>query len=292
MGEESYYSEDEEDYEQSSSGSDPKRSSGKLKDVAAHTPIEIFHGIIAFCAVGSSITAMILNWSTLTLIAGAACSFFGPYAYYQQTKLTDIIALKEACEAITRENDRLAAENVRLNETVGDLSSTVDKLEDVEQALDVITQTQGQVCFMSLCVCFCDTSLCFINSSLNPEMFMVTTIQSVATYAQQVKEYENMFLQMEKNLRANVLQNLLQVVIRSDEDDNMTIEEDEIDDLVERIQKINGVEVVYDRFKAAIMESGGSLSSVMDIIKNLMADDGDGDEEGIFIIRDRKSMVC
>ncbi|KAL7506759.1 hypothetical protein ACHAXN_007959 [Cyclotella atomus] len=259
MGEESYYSEDEEDYEQSSSGSDPKRSSGKLKDVAAHTPIEIFHGIIAFCAVGSSITAMILNWSTLTLIAGAACSFFGPYAYYQQTKLTDIIALKEACEAITRENDRLAAENVRLNETVGDLSSTVDKLEDVEQALDVITQTQGQ---------------------------------SVATYAQQVKEYENMFLQMEKNLRANVLQNLLQVVIRSDEDDNMTIEEDEIDDLVERIQKINGVEVVYDRFKAAIMESGGSLSSVMDIIKNLMADDGDGDEEGIFIIRDRKSMVC
>jgi hypothetical protein len=102
-----------------------------------------------------------------------------------------------------------------------------------------------------------------------------------------------MFFQMEKNLRANVLQNLLQVVIRSDEDDNMTIEEDEIDDLVERIQKINGVEVVYDRFKAAIMESGGSLSSVMDIIKNLMADDGGGDgADEIFIIRDRKSMVC
>ena len=97
---------------------------------------------------------------------------------------------------------------------------------------------------------------------------------------------------MEKNLRANVLQNLLQVVIRSDEDDNMTIEEDEIDDLVERIQKINGVEVVEDRFKAAIMNSGGSLSSVMDIIKNLMADDsGENGEDEIFIIKDRKSVV-
>lgn len=260
MQDESYYSEDE-DIEQSSRSDDRRRSKGdgRLKDVSSHTLPEIFHGFIAFCAVGSSVSAMILNWSTLTLIAGAACSFFGPYAYYQQTKLTDIIALKEACEAITRENDRLAAENVRLNETVGDLSSTVDKLEDVEQALDVITQTQGQ---------------------------------SVATFAQQVKENENIFFQMEKNLRANVLQNLLQVVIRSDEDDNMTIEEDEIDDLVDRIQKINGVEVVEDRFKAAIMKSGGSLSSVMDIIKNLMADDGGTDGEGdIFIIKDRKS-VC
>ena len=260
MEDESYYSDEEYSEEESQNdrrgnGSDKKR----LKDVANHTPIEIFHGFIAFISVGASATAMILNWSTLMLISGLASSFFGTYVYFQQTKLTDIIALKEACEAITRENDRLAAENVRLNETVGDLSNTVDKLEDVEQALDVITQTQGQ---------------------------------SVATFAQQVKENENIFHQMEKNLRANVLQNLLQVVIRSDEDDNMTIEEDEIDDLVERIQKINGVEVVEDRFKAAIMNSGGSLSSVMDIIKNLMADDsGENGEDEIFIIKDRKSVV-
>lgn len=257
--EESYYSDEEE--ESQDEGDDRRGGSDKPKlgAVSNHTLPELFHGFVAFCAVGSSVTAMILNPTTLTFIAGGVCSFFGPYAYYQQTKLTDIIALKEACEAITRENDRLAQENIRLNETVTDLSGTVDKLEDVEQALDVITQTQGQ---------------------------------SVATYAQQVKENENIFHQMEKNLRANVLQNLLQVVIRSDEDDNMTIEEDEIDDLVERIQKINGVEVVEDRFKNAIMASGGSLSSVMDIIKNLMADDGEGGgEDDIFIIKDRKSVV-
>jgi cell division protein FtsB len=258
MSEPSYYS-DEEDLEESSR--DDRRDgkgSNRLKDISSHTPMELFSGFIALCAVGSSITAMILNWSTLTLITSAASSFFGTYAYHQQTKLTDIVALKEACVAITRENDRLARENVRLNETVGDLSSTVDKLEDVEQALDVITQTQGQ---------------------------------SVATFAQQVKENENILFQMEKNLRANVLQNLLQVVIRSDEDDNMTIEEDEIDRLVDRIQKINGVEVIEDRFKTAIIDSGGSLSSVMDIIKNLMADDSGDGYDGIFIIKDRKS-VC
>lgn len=135
---------------------------------------------------------------------------------------------------------------------MGELSDTIDRLEDVEQALDVITQTQGQ---------------------------------SVAAFAEQVKENRNILGQMQKNLRANVLQNLLQVVIRSDQDDNMTIEEDEIDDLIQRIQKINGVEVREEKFKAAIMGSGGSLSSVMDIIKNLMADDV-SDEDDIFIIKE------
>jgi cell division protein FtsB len=224
----------------------------KLKKVAKNTPMEMLSAGVAAVSVGTSITAMVLNPALPVYVAGALSSVIGPYAYYQQTKLTDIIALKETHEAVKREVDRLTAENTRLNETVGELSDTIDRLEDVEQALDVITQTQGQ---------------------------------SVAAFAEQVKENRNILGQMQKNLRANVLQNLLQVVIRSDQDDNMQIEEDEIEDLIQRIQKINGVEVREDRFKAAIMDSGGSLSAVMDIIKNLMADDvSDADE--IFIIKE------
>lgn len=214
--------------------------------------MEILSGALATVSIGTSVTAMVMVPQTIVFIAGALSSVVGPYAYYQQTKLTDIIALKETHEAVKREVDRLQAENVRLNETVGELSDTIDKLEDVEQALDVITQTQGQ---------------------------------SVAAFAEQVKENRDILGQMQKNLRANVLQNLLQVVIRSDQDDNMQIEEDEIDDLISRIKKINGVEVREDRFKDAIMSSGGSLSSVMDIIKNLMADDTSGENQ-IFIIKE------
>lgn len=228
------------------------KSSKKLKKVSSHTPMEMLSGGFAAVAVGTSVTAMIMAGSLPVYIAGALSSVIGPYSYYQQTKLTDIIALKETHEAVKREVDRLTSENVRLNETVGELSETIDKLEDVEQALDVITQTQGQ---------------------------------SVATFKEQVAENREILGQMQKNLRANVLQNLLQVVIRSDQDDNMQIEEDEIDDLISRITKINGVEVREDRFKNAIMSSGGSLSSVMDIIKNLMADDVSGEDE-IFIIKE------
>eukprot|EP00985_Skeletonema_marinoi_P002657 scaffold1098_cov108-Skeletonema_marinoi.AAC.1 len=234
-----------------------KEQKKKLKKIANHTPMEIISGAFAGLSVGTSVTAMILAPSTPVFVAGALSSVIGPYAYYQQTKLTDILALKETHEAVKREVDRLSQENVRLNETVGELSDTIDRLEDVEQALDVITQTQGQ---------------------------------SVDAFAEQVKENRDILGQMQKNLRANVLQNLLQVVIRSDRDDNMQIEFDEIDDLITRIKKINGVEVREDKFRDMITTSGGSLSTVMDIIKNLMAEDKGGDE-ALFIIKDEGSVA-
>merc|ERR1711957_380964 len=166
-----------------------------------------------------------------------------------------LLSTEETHEAVKREVGRLQAENARLNATVGELSETIDKLEDVEQALDVITQTQGQ---------------------------------SVEAFAEQVKDNRQILGQMQKNLRANVLQNLLQVVIRSDQDDNMTIEEDEIDDLIDRLKKINGVEVKEDRFKQKIISAKGKMSCVMDIIKNLMADDVSKEDE-IFIIKEESS---
>ncbi len=147
--------------------------------------------------------------------------------------------------------NRLGKENTRLRATVDDLSLTVDRLEDVEQALDVITQTQGQ---------------------------------SIEAFEAQVNDNRNILSKMQSNLKANVLQNLLQVVIRSDNDDNMTIEEHEVSGLINRIKGINGVEVNETLFRDAITKCGGSLQCVMDIIRNLMDDDIPKENE-IFIIQ-------
>ena len=157
-----------------------------------------------------------------------------------------MVALQETHKALTEQVERLGKENTRLRETVDDLEETVDRLEDVEQALNVITQTQGM---------------------------------SIEAFEEQVQDNRDILNKMQSNLKANVLQNLLQVVIRSDKDENMTIEEHEIGDLIDRIMGINGVEVNEPLFRERITSSGGSLQSVMDIIKNLM--DGnvtEGDE--------------
>lgn len=160
--------------------------------------------------------------------------------------------MQETHKALSEQVDRLGRENKRLHMTVEDLSETVDRLEDVEQALDVITQTQGQ---------------------------------SIEAFEEQVEDNRDILSKMQKNLKSNVLQNLLQVVIRSDEDDNMTIEDHEIGDLINRIQSISGVEVHEQRFRDAITGSGGSLQCVMDIIKNLEGDDVPEGEE-IFIFKE------
>ena len=73
----------------------PTKSNKKLKKVWAHTPMEIFSGALATVSVGTSVTAIVMAYSPIVLTAGILSSVVGPYAYYQQTKLTDIIALKE-----------------------------------------------------------------------------------------------------------------------------------------------------------------------------------------------------
>lgn len=179
-------------------------------------------------------------------------SFIGPYAFYQQKRLTDVIALQETHIALSAEIDRLGEENDRLHEAVEELSKTVDRLEDVEQALDTITSMQGQ---------------------------------SIEALEEQVEDNREILSKMQSNLKANVLQNLLQVVIRSDKDADMDIEGEEIEELIKRLEGINGVEVHKDRFRDAINYAGGSLQSVMDIIKNLMADESSAGNE-IFTIKE------
>lgn len=233
----------------------PRAPSKKMKKVKT-TPMEMLAAGTAVAAVATSVAAMALNPLGPVIIAGSLSSAIGPYAYYQQTQLKDIRAMEETHLAFKEEVDRLHKENARLNAVVGELSNTIGKLEDVEQALDVITQMQGQ---------------------------------SVEAFAEQVKDNQNILDQMQMTLKANVLQNLLQVVIRSDKDGNMQIEEDEIDDLSARMNKINGVTVRRTLFKERILsdsDGSGCLEGVMNIIKNLM-NENDG-EDAIFIIEEEE----
>jgi len=223
-----------------------------LRPIAGNTPMELVAGAIAGASVASAAAAMVLQPYNIVFAAGGLSCAIGPYAYWQQRRLTDVAALQETHKALGEQVDRLGKENTRLHETVVDLSETVDRLEDCEQALDVITQTQGQ---------------------------------SIEAFEEQVADNREILNKMQSNLKANVLQNLLQVVIRSDEDENMTIEEHEIGDLINRIEGINGVEVNEPKFRDAITSSGGSLQCVMDIIRNLM-DDNSSDGDQIFIIQE------
>lgn len=226
-----------------------------LEEVPEYTFFEKFVGGIAGVAVLSSILTIALYFSNpVAIAAGAGSAILGPYAYMQQRKLSDIRALRETHEALHREVETLKAENQRLRRGVDDLSDTVKRLGDVEDALDVITQTQGQ---------------------------------SVEALAEQVEENRAILGQMEKNLRSNVLQNIFSVVMGSDTDGDLTIDEEEIPGLIGKLDAIKGIRINTQLFRETVRQQGGSLEAVMAVVKKSMEEGGDlPEEEQIFVLVD------
>lgn len=175
----------------------------------------------------------------------------GPYAYYQQTRLTDIAALKETHDAIQAEVDRLHMENERLAKSIADLGQSVERLEDVEEALDTITKTQGQ---------------------------------SITEFEKQVQENREILKSMKTNVKSSVLQNLLSVIMSSDADKDMVVDDEEIETLIRRIENMGGVEIHNDRFRAVV--AGKKVGDLMNVAKNLLRDDLPEDER-IFEFKDK-----
>jgi cell division protein FtsB len=214
---------------------EPIIGQGFLKPIPETTPLERVAAGVALGAVVTAVVAVIVEQSLLVIISGVLSSIVGPYCYYQQTRLTDIRTLQETKKAITAEVDRLETENKRLVKNIDDMTTSVDRLQEIDQALAVITESQGQ---------------------------------SMDAFAKQVADNKVILQQMKGNLKANVLQNLLSVILRSDTDQDFTMDQTEVDTLMRRLQNISGVTVKEEKFRAAIQ--GQSINAVMEIVKNLL----------------------
>ena len=211
---------------------------GFLKPLPETTLFERVAGIVAVIAIGTAVAAAIIEQSVIVIIGAILSSVIGPYCYYQQTKLTDIRTLLETKTAITEEVNQLTLQNQRLVQNITNLTNSVDRLEEIEQALNVLTNTQGQ---------------------------------SIEMFQKQVTDNQQILQQMKKNVQANVLQNLLSVVLRSDTNQDMMMNDVEITTLIRRLQNIAGVVVHETKFRAVLQNQ--SISSIMTIIQNLLRPD-------------------
>ena len=73
-----------------------------------------------------------------------------------------------------------------------------------------------------------------------------------------------------------------------DQDGDLIIDDDELEDVIEKMDNIKGVRVNKDLFRQAIIQQGRSLDAIMAIVRNLIAEGGDGrpEEEQIFVLTD------
>jgi len=187
-------------------------------------------------------------------------SVIGPYAYWQQRLLTDVVALQQTQRALSNQIDQLINQTSRLHTTLQSLTTTVNRLEGVTRAYDVVTSTQSQ---------------------------------TIEAFEEQVGNNRLVLSKMQSGLRSNIMQYILKVIIRSDADGSFILDEDEINDLIDKFNRNSLVEFNEELFRHYITNSGGSIESIMDIIRNLIHYKNDhdgqvGEEEvkAIFIIKD------
>jgi uncharacterized protein YukE len=230
---------------------DPATGKGFLKPIPETTTTERLAGGAAGVAVITALIAMILEGGIIVVVAGILSVVVGPYAYYQQTMLTDIKALQETEAKISIEVDRLQAENKRLAHSIGDLTTTVDDLKEVEDALEMITSMQGN---------------------------------AVKAFADQVDQARQNLARLETSLKSDITSNLISLIFASDKDNDAVLDLDEVEPLITRINNLPGVEVHAQMFRDATV--GKPINAVCDVISNLMKADDIPEEERIFVIHE------
>lgn len=241
-----------EDVESAGSDNEVGESERQLKPIPEYSGLEKVLMVVAVIAAGAAIGAILLRKRGMFILPAAILGGFvvGPVLIMLARQLTDILAMKQTFEATKREVEIFKRENGRLEKSVDELDGTVSRLEDMETALDVITQTRGQ---------------------------------NVEEFEKQIETNKQILTNMKKSMHANIRQNLLQVIYSSDIDGDQTIGLDEIDDLIERIDLSNGVDLNEEKFRDALTKSGGNLASILDLVKDMVAQESDSNE--IFMLK-------
>lgn len=202
----------------------------------------------AIATVGTSVGAMCLEWNPIAKVSGVMGLGIAPYAALQERKIAETKALIEVNVAMERELDQFKAENERLHENVGKLEGSVKNLEELEDTLAEIKKMES------------------------------ASIDDLEALLEEQKQIEDM---MEDNLVANICQNIISICLSIDKDGDMSLDDSEIDVLLRKIESIGGVKVKGDMFKEKIIANGRSMEAVMEIIRNLLDDKLD-DDENIF----------
>lgn len=122
-------------------------------------------------------------------------------------------------------------------------------------------------------------------------LILHTIGQSVDTFKDQVEENRKILQKMGNNLKTSVLQNLLSIVIRADKNGNHTVDVDEVENLLLKLKKTNGVLVNEDNLRRLVKKSGGKIDCIMEMIKEVIEkESNDGNSNAIFQFTEESSM--
>ena len=78
---------------------------------------------------------------------------------------------------------------------------------------------------------------------------------------------------MRENYRAEIIDNIFDVMLALDKDQDFNLSDEEIDVITVKIEAIEGLEIDDALFKEKIIETGRNLDAVMKLLNGLLDDD-------------------
>jgi len=118
---------------------------------------------------------------------------------------------------------------------------------------------------------------------LEKELSSIVNTSDVTSLVRLTKEQSKISKEIKLNLKAKVIQDVLQILLKSDSDGDMHIGQNEVQILFLRLKMIDGLTFNEKKLKEKIQDQ--HVSKVMDLLRDMINDDfNDEESEGIFKI--------
>lgn len=95
---------------------------------------------------------------------------------------------------------------------------------------------------------------------------------SLSSLESQLNASKVALARMDASRTNEIIDNILDIIIAADADANSTLEDDEIDLFIQKVEGIMGLEVSDDEFKKKIVENGRNIDSIFSLLKDLLDD--------------------
>jgi len=221
-----------------------------LKDIQSHTIREQVVATLGAATFGTNIAAMFVELGhPAVIVSGTVGALAGPVAALQQRKITEVAALRETNERLSEEVDELHHENERLQANVVEIQESVQHLNELENTLETLQKAEGV---------------------------------SIDELEKQLDDSKDILGTMQSNLKGDILQNLISVLLSSDKDGDCIFGDEEIDDLIAKLEGLAGVNLKNDVLKKLIIDEGRSLNAILAVARDVL--EGDDAEQKIFSV--------
>lgn len=212
----------------------------RLKAVKEGSILEIIIGVFAAITFIFSALAILLYHGIFVVISGLLGVFLSPFAAFQQMKMTQSIAMKETNTFFENQLDILKESNKNLSLRIQDLTETVRSLQKMEVTLGYCKTLQGN-CLQQL--------------------------------EEQLKQGKEIKYRLKTSVKDDLVDAIFEIALRCDDDGDMKLSDEEMHNMVNRLEGLHGVQVREQKLRQLVANDGRNVFSLMTIAKNMLQDD-------------------